>query len=1004
MTQREGLVSVAAPELASSGVAALPLRRSWEEVVDAATPAVQDQLLALARSQRLPGTPQPPRSRNGHTTHHGDAALVLDGRTHNLKPVLPEPVDFCDTSLDEAQREAVARAIATPDLFLLQGLPGTGKSRVVAEIVMQAAMRGDRILLLAPTAAPIDRILEWVGERDAVCPIRCLGADERLETLPASSRSLTFGERLRHLGEQPQAAAQQEVTVLEQRCQRRKQDDMVLARLQTLAERARELEEAQRVLREQITATVVGEADAAERGVAGAGEFAAQIATACADHRQLLAQHDAKLQDLRIRVEGRRHEQTALQARLDSLRAMAESRERRRWWTLAWWRAVFHGNVRAELAALEASARQAESDLHSLAEELQIAEEARTQAEAAYQQERASRIDAETAARHDHDNQARARSEETKTLAEQWHLASAEVDAGVRPEAMTVAAMDQALAVANRLLQGDEEQLASARQWLTCVEQARATLPERLVRHANFVAATTAALPADRHFGAADGFDLLIVQDADQVPKADFLALARRAARCVLVSEAQVEDKGGPAHTSARQGFFRDLWHALHCNPRTRSCTWIQDRYRLSCKLRPVAPEQRQWLDCERVADAPDIELRILMLPRAEPMLAEVVFPASMSIAQAKAYLFREMQELPVSAGASDLRWSGAADKLLLHLGPAAAETTRVCLEPGVHEIICAHAVGSNGDQAKHWTTARIEFDGWSHARAQEWLARHLGLRDLGRTVRLDVPHRMHPELAAFVSELLFAGAYRMGEAPANGAVAHIEFISVAAPQAKPEARGRGQNGKHANHRQTNGAALPKVGAGLELDLSDRRHRERLPTELRPGLPDHGFVNYGEAQAVVRHLEQLASEAGKSSVAVMALYPAQAALIRNLMKQSPTLSASAFMPAVDVPGAFRQREFATVLLSLTRSHLHRAVSFGDGPAQLGLALTRARSKLVLFGDPGTLARRCQWSGAVDHLDEATAGRERDILAQLLRYLEGQGPHQRAFLLHSGNRA
>jgi hypothetical protein len=80
-----------------------------------------------------------------------------------------------------------------------------------------------------------------------------------------------------------------------------------------------------------------------------------------------------------------------------------------------------------------------------------------------------------------------------------------------------------------------------------------------------------------------------------------------------------------------------------------------------------------------------------------------------------------------------------------------------------------------------------------------------------------------------------------------------------------------------------------------------------------------------------------------------------------------------------------------LFLSLTRSHSHRAVPLGEDPAWLPLALTRAAGRLVLFADAGTLARRIQWPGALDHLDEVAAERERRMTARLLRSLtEGDG--------------
>src|SRR5262249_59831776 len=96
------------------------------------------------------------------------------------------------------------------------------------------------------------------------------------------------------------------------------------------------------------------------------------------------------------------------------------------------------------------------------------------------------------------------------------------------------------------------------------------------------------------------------------------------------------------------------------------------------------------------------------------------------------------------------------------------------------------------------------------------------------------------------------------------------------------------------------------------------------------------------------------------------------------------------------PDALRQRECLVLLLSLTRSHTHRAVALGEDPDWLPLALTRPRGRLLLFGDVGTLARRAEWLGAVDHLDEMAAGREREVVLRLLDHFEGRGPAERGW--------
>jgi hypothetical protein len=121
-----------------------------------------------------------------------------------------------------------------------------------------------------------------------------------------------------------------------------------------------------------------------------------------------------------------------------------------------------------------------------------------------------------------------------------------------------------------------------------------------------------------------------------------------------------------------------------------------------------------------------------------------------------------------------------------------------------------------------------------------------------------------------------------------------------------------------------------------------------------------------------------------------------------MIRRIPSLATADFAVEVTVPGLYRQREAQVVLVSLTRSHTHRAVAYGENPQLLTLALTRARSKLILVGDPGTLARRSQWEGPLEHLDHLDAARERELVAHLVGYLDGRGPQAHAFHLRQGS--
>src|SRR5260221_350288 len=142
----------------------------WDEWFAGASPDQRAEALTLARQQGLLYLHQLPaahsKMRRGALA---EPALVpfltrlLAGKAEAMPPLADEPLEWSDHPLDALQREAVRRALNTPDVCLLRGLPGTGKTRVVAETIVQAARRGWRVLLLAPTACAWDTVLEWLG-------------------------------------------------------------------------------------------------------------------------------------------------------------------------------------------------------------------------------------------------------------------------------------------------------------------------------------------------------------------------------------------------------------------------------------------------------------------------------------------------------------------------------------------------------------------------------------------------------------------------------------------------------------------------------------------------------------------------------------------------------------------------------------------------------------------------------------------------------------------------
>jgi ATP-dependent RNA/DNA helicase IGHMBP2 len=98
-----------------------------------------------------------------------ERAKLLTGAQHrrrevllgNASPQAAVPGPFASSRpLNAEQRDAVGRALAARDFFLVHGPPGTGKSTVLAEVAVQSARAGERILATAASNAAVDHLLE----------------------------------------------------------------------------------------------------------------------------------------------------------------------------------------------------------------------------------------------------------------------------------------------------------------------------------------------------------------------------------------------------------------------------------------------------------------------------------------------------------------------------------------------------------------------------------------------------------------------------------------------------------------------------------------------------------------------------------------------------------------------------------------------------------------------------------------------------------------------------
>jgi serine/threonine protein kinase len=104
-------------------------------------------------------------------------ALLLDP-SKNAEPTAAE-VTRWGRDLDESKKNAIRLALGAPDLFVVHGPPGTGKTSLIAELVEQCLQRNPtaRVLIASQTNVAVDNALERLDRRGQENMVRLASAD-----------------------------------------------------------------------------------------------------------------------------------------------------------------------------------------------------------------------------------------------------------------------------------------------------------------------------------------------------------------------------------------------------------------------------------------------------------------------------------------------------------------------------------------------------------------------------------------------------------------------------------------------------------------------------------------------------------------------------------------------------------------------------------------------------------------------------------------------------------
>ncbi|KAF2858444.1 P-loop containing nucleoside triphosphate hydrolase protein [Piedraia hortae CBS 480.64] len=97
------------------------------------------------------------------SAEYGVLSNVLLGRTHPTPASIDDlasGIQWYDPNLNDGQKEAIRFALASREVALIHGPPGTGKTHTLVELIRQLIARDQRLLVCGPSNISVDNIVE----------------------------------------------------------------------------------------------------------------------------------------------------------------------------------------------------------------------------------------------------------------------------------------------------------------------------------------------------------------------------------------------------------------------------------------------------------------------------------------------------------------------------------------------------------------------------------------------------------------------------------------------------------------------------------------------------------------------------------------------------------------------------------------------------------------------------------------------------------------------------
>jgi superfamily I DNA and/or RNA helicase len=138
-------------------------------------------------------------------------------------------------------------------------------------------------------------------------------------------------------------------------------------------------------------------------------------------------------------------------------------------------------------------------------------------------------------------------------------------------------------------------------------------------------------------------------------------------------------------------------------------------------------------------------------------------------------------------------------------------------------------------------------------------------------------------------------------------------------------------------------------------------------------------TNPEEAMFLFKHLTQLVTDLAPlyqpdnfPTIAVISPYKQQIYLLKEQLQHSPVLQPYLNKISVNTIDSFQGQERDIVYISMTRSNTESKIGFLSDIRRMNVAMTRARKKLVVIGDSGTLSQLPFYADFVTYAEQREA--------------------------------